>query len=211
MGFPESENWIYAAVLFLCRASLGRCEHTKRGGFWFPGFARSRKSAGPCELRRHLRPPSRWIYHFYIRSSEHMKDARTIEATRAAPAPRVAPPAESCGILAFDEKRVGQVRAAMLPPNTVSDLADIFRLLAHPTRLRIVHALAQHELCVCDLAQILDLSVSATSHQLRALRQAKLVRCRMSGKFAYYSVGDRVALNLSRAATRHLANGEDER
>lgn len=136
-----------------------------------------------------------------------MKDARAIGAT----APSVAPPAETCGVFAFDEKRVGQVRAAMLPPDTVDDLADIFRLLAHPTRLRIVHALAQHELCVCDLAKILDLSVSATSHQLRAMRQAKLVRCRMSGKFACYSVGDRVALNLMRAAIRRIATGKGAR
>lgn len=74
--------------------------------------------------------------------------------------------------------------------DSVQLLAETFRVLGDPTRVKIVFALAHEELCVCDLATIVDASQSAVSHSLRALRQMDLVRYRKEGKIAYYSLDD---------------------
>jgi len=114
-----------------------------------------------------------------------------------------------CEVYYVDEERVGRVRSAMLADDLVEQVADIFKVLAHSTRVRILRALASEELCVCDLAQVLGLSISAVSHQLRTMRQMKLVRCRMDGKLAYYSLRDRFVSALLEDGVRHL-NGEEE-
>lgn len=109
-----------------------------------------------------------------------------------------------CEVLYVDEDRVNRVREAMLPDDLVQQVADTFKVLAHPTRVRILRALAREELCVCDLARVIGLSISATSHQLQALRATKLVRFRMDGKLAYYTPSDRFVLALLDDGVRHL-------
>lgn len=110
-----------------------------------------------------------------------------------------------CEVYYVDEDRVGRVRDAMLPDDLVDQVAETFKVLAHPTRVRILRALAAEELCVCDLAQVLGMSISAISHQLRAMRQTKLVRHRTEGKLVYYSLRDRFVLALLEDGVRHLA------
>ena len=73
---------------------------------------------------------------------------------------------------------------------TLDDLADLFKLFGDTTRVRILWALSKGELCVCDIAQLLEMGQSAISHQLRILRQARLVRCRREGKNAIYALDD---------------------
>lgn len=70
------------------------------------------------------------------------------------------------------------------------DLADLFRLFGDSTRVRILYQLIESPLCVCDIANRLDMTQSAISHQLRLLKQAKLVRSRRNGKTALYSLAD---------------------
>jgi ArsR family transcriptional regulator len=89
-----------------------------------------------------------------------------------------------------DELKVRRTQRVMKPPRAIADLAETFKVLGDPTRLRIVYALAQEELCVCDLATVLGVSQSGVSHSLRALRQMRLVRYRKAGKIAYYSLDD---------------------
>ncbi len=113
----------------------------------------------------------------------------------------------TCEVLLFDEERVRRARQGMLSDALLLDLAETFKVLAHPTRIRILRALAQEELCVCDLAQVLGLSVSATSHQLQAMRKMKLVQYRMDGKLAYYSMSDHYVLDLLNDALGHLTGG----
>ena len=113
-----------------------------------------------------------------------------------------------CEVRYVDEDRVKRVQEAMLAEDLVQRVADMFKLLAHPTRVRILRALASEELCVCDLAQVLGFSVSATSHQLRTMRQMKLVRYRMEGKLAYYSLRDPFVLALLDDGVRHLTGEE---
>lgn len=104
-----------------------------------------------------------------------------------------APPrsqAATCTVLSVDEERLALAKAAELPAAVVRDVADVFKILGDPTRLSILRALGSGELCVCELSEVLDLSVSAVSHQLRKLRDRGVVACRMDGRFAHYRVAD---------------------
>lgn len=102
--------------------------------------------------------------------------------------------------------RAGPVRSLLPPPRTVIALADIFGALADPTRLRILSALARGELCVCDLADVLDLSVSAVSHQLKLLRTLRLVKARKAGRQAFYSLDDGHVERLLQEGLRHVVD-----
>jgi DNA-binding transcriptional ArsR family regulator len=116
----------------------------------------------------------------------------------------------TCEVFLVDEDRVQRVRDSMLSDEVIEEVAEAFKVLAHPTRVRIVRALAGEELCMCDLAQVLGISVSATSHQLQALRRMKLVRCRVDGKLAYYSLRDRFISALLDDGVGHVTNGGDQ-
>lgn len=124
---------------------------------------------------------------------------------RSAPALRFRAPAadDLCDVQCIDAKKVAKLRRLARPTNTVQLVADTFRVLGDPTRLRIVDALSQHELCVCDLALIVGASQSTVSHSLRALRQMRLVRYRRDGKIAYYSLDDEHIARLLPLAFQH--------
>lgn len=92
----------------------------------------------------------------------------------------------------------------MRPSESVGALAETFKVLGDPTRLRISSALAQEELCVCDLATLLGVSQSVVSHSLRALRQMRLVRYRREGKIAYYALDDAHIESLLAEGFRHI-------
>ncbi|MGN0034595.1 MAG: ArsR/SmtB family transcription factor [Coriobacteriales bacterium] len=85
---------------------------------------------------------------------------------------------------------VEEVSRRMPGEETLFDLAELFKVFGDSTRVRILSALSLHELCVNDLAYLLGMTQSAISHQLKALRVAKLVRSRKDGKVAYYSLDD---------------------
>jgi ArsR family transcriptional regulator len=92
----------------------------------------------------------------------------------------------------------------MLPKTQIENVAALFQCLGNVTRARILHALFSGELCVCDLAQILGLSVSAISHQLRLLRSLQLVKFRKAGKMAYYSIDDEHVRSLFALGLDHV-------
>ena len=81
-------------------------------------------------------------------------------------------------------------KRAISDDNTLYALADLFKVFGDPTRIRILYALSAQELCVCDIASVLDMTQSAISHQLRILKQMKLVKFRREGKTVYYSLAD---------------------
>ncbi|MDO8942808.1 MAG: metalloregulator ArsR/SmtB family transcription factor [Desulfobacterales bacterium] len=112
-----------------------------------------------------------------------------------------------CEIYYVNEEHVEKARKALSPEREISAVAETFRNLGDPTRVRILQALTVQELCVCDLAKLLGVSESATSHQLRVLRSQKLVRFRREGKMAYYSLDDEHVDNLLREALRHIREG----
>lgn len=86
----------------------------------------------------------------------------------------------------------------------VEALAETFRILGDPTRLRIVDALAEGELCVCDIAEHVGMSESAVSHQLRLLRAQRIVRGRREGRCVYYTLDDQHILDLFQQGLRHV-------
>lgn len=116
----------------------------------------------------------------------------------------VQPVSDACEVEFVDEARVKRVRRAMKTSDAVSALAETFKILGDPTRVRIAFALAREELCVCDLANLLGVSQSAVSHSLRALRQMKLVRFRKQGKIAYYTLDDEHISHLIDEGFRHV-------
>jgi DNA-binding transcriptional ArsR family regulator len=95
-------------------------------------------------------------------------------------------------------------RQLLLSPHTVDQIAETFRVLGDPTRVRILDALASGELCVCDIARLAGISESAVSHQLRLLRGMRLVRARRSGRQAFYSLDDQHIVHLLRLAVTHV-------
>lgn len=112
--------------------------------------------------------------------------------------------ADVCEVQFVDEARVHAAEQAMKSTASVQLLAETFKVLGDPTRVRVTWALAQEELCVCDLARLLGLSQSTVSHSLRALRQLRLVSYRRSGKIAYYRLDDPHVAALLRDGFRHL-------
>jgi DNA-binding transcriptional ArsR family regulator len=97
---------------------------------------------------------------------------------------------DTCEDLYVDQDRVERVREGLEADDTIMRLAETFKLLGDPTRTKMLMALAREELCVCDLAGLLEVSSSAVSHQLRLLRNADLVKYRRQGKMAYYTLSD---------------------
>ena len=92
----------------------------------------------------------------------------------------------------------------MMAAPTVQALADTFRVLGDPTRVRILDALSAGELCVCDIASLVGISESAVSHQLRLLRGMRLVRPRRDGRQVFYAVDDQHIIELLRQALTHV-------
>lgn len=96
-------------------------------------------------------------------------------------------------------------RGAPLPADTITALADTFRILADPTRVRIVDALATGQLCVHEISERIGLSESAVSHQLRLMRGMRIVRGRREGRCVYYTLDDQHVLDLFQLGLRHVS------
>ena len=94
-----------------------------------------------------------------------------------------------------------------MPDAAVQALSDMFRMLGDPTRVRILDVLTGGELCVCDLAELVGISESAASHQLRLLRGMRLVRPRRAGRQVYYSIDDQHIISLFQQGLRHVTRG----
>jgi ArsR family transcriptional regulator len=96
-------------------------------------------------------------------------------------------------------------RAALPLDEEIQDTSDTFKVLAHPTRVKMIRALASGELCVCEISEIIGLSVSATSHQLHQLRNLRIVRSRTEGKLVHYSIQAPFVVALLDSCTRHIS------
>jgi DNA-binding transcriptional ArsR family regulator len=109
-----------------------------------------------------------------------------------------------CDVFHLDPSRLAELRGALIGEDAVTDLAETFRALGDPTRVRLLDALSHGELCVCDLATLIGLSESAVSHQLRLLRNLRLVKPRRAGRMVFYALDDRHIMTLFRQGLRHV-------
>ncbi|MDY7091616.1 MAG: metalloregulator ArsR/SmtB family transcription factor [Acidobacteriota bacterium] len=158
---------------------------------------RARDLLGPTLPRGQLRTGLTFVVHFDI-----------LMIVMGEPAIKDPVPDGACEVLLFDEELVKRARERILSDEQAQEIAEQFKMLAHPTRVQILRALADQELCVCDLAQVLDLSVSATSYQLQLMRRLKLVRYRRTGKFAYYRVSSEFVSAMLKDGLFHLGQCE---
>ena len=111
---------------------------------------------------------------------------------------------DTCEELCEHPHLICLARAQIPATHTIIDLAETFKILGDPTRLKILHVLTNNELCVCDIAAALGMGQSAISHQLRILRCAKLVKYRKEGKSAWYSLDDDHVLLLMHQGLEHI-------
>ncbi len=109
-----------------------------------------------------------------------------------------------CDVVRIDAEKVERLRPAV---EATRGVAGLFKALADDTRARIAYALSQEELCVCDLASLLRVSLATASHHLRVLRQTGLVRYRREGKFVYYALDDDHVVRILRDALDHFREG----
>lgn len=97
---------------------------------------------------------------------------------------------ECCDVTCVHNDTVKKVREKMPEDALLGELADFYKVFADATRIRILCVLLESEMCVCDLAEVLGMTQSAISHQLRVLKQMKLVKNRREGKTVFYSLAD---------------------
>ena len=100
------------------------------------------------------------------------------------------PMSDRCQSNVIHQEVVDEVARHMLPAALFEDAAGFFKVMGDGTRFKILWALDQREMCVCDLSHLLNMSMSAVSHQLRRLRESKLVKSRREGKMVFYTIAD---------------------
>ena len=111
---------------------------------------------------------------------------------------------ECCEIHEVHENLVHQIEDGMPSEEKIQNLVDFYKVFGDVTRVKILCVLFQSELCVCDLAEVLGMTQSAVSHQLRVLKQAKLVKNRRDGKIVYYSLADAHIQSILNQGMEHI-------
>lgn len=113
--------------------------------------------------------------------------------------------ADCCDLLCTHEEIIQKVRETMPDEDTLFDLTELFRIFGDSTRVRILYVLFEAEMCVCDIAALLGMTQSAISHQLRALKNARLVKGRREGKVVFYSLADDHVKTIIDQGLEHIA------
>lgn len=111
---------------------------------------------------------------------------------------------EFCECTVIHEEAVKSVKQTIPEDGVIYDLAEFFKVFADSTRMKIIYALMEQELCVCDIANIVQTTQSAISHQLRILKQAKLVKFKKVGKVVYYSLDDEHIAQIVMKGREHI-------
>ena len=111
---------------------------------------------------------------------------------------------EQCDFIAVHQGIVDKVNKVLPDEEELQDLADFFRVFADSTRIKILYLLSQSEMCVCDIASLLNMGQSAISHQLRILKQMRLVKYRRDGKTVFYSLSDNHIQSILAQGKNHI-------
>ena len=109
-----------------------------------------------------------------------------------------------CEVNIIHQDKVDEVKKIMPEDGLILELAELFKVFADSTRMKIIYALMEGELCVCDIAGIVGTTQSAISHQLRILKQSKLVKHRKEGKVVYYSLDDEHISEIVKKGREHI-------
>ncbi len=112
---------------------------------------------------------------------------------------------EKCEYMHVHEDIIQKVNEQMPDEEILYDLAELFKIFGDSTRIKILYALFESEMCVCDIAQLLNMTQSAISHQLRSLKQSKLVKYRREGKTVFYSLADSHVRTIINQGLEHVA------
>ena len=112
---------------------------------------------------------------------------------------------EQCEFMHVHEDIVAQVEKNMPDEELLYDLAELFKLFGDSTRIKILYVLNESEMCVCDIARLLGMTQSAISHQLRALKQSRLVKARREGKTVFYALADGHVHTILSQGMEHVA------
>ena len=112
--------------------------------------------------------------------------------------------AEVCDLQHVHEGVVDDVRMKMPDDEKLTDLADLYKIFSDATRVKILYYLLNSELCVCDMASLLDMNSPAVSHHLRILKQSKLVKSKKVGKEAIYSLADEHVATILKNGMEHI-------
>lgn len=113
---------------------------------------------------------------------------------------------DRCETECVHQEAVQSVKESEEDPQRLIDLAELFKALSEPSRLRIIHSLLKRELCVCDLSDALGMQQSAVSHQLRVLRNLRIVKRRKEGKMMFYSIDDQHIESLFLQGLHHISH-----
>lgn len=111
---------------------------------------------------------------------------------------------ESCNCNVIHEDIITKVKENMIDEELLYDLSDLYKVFGDTTRIKILHVLSISEMCVCDISTLLGMKQSSVSHQLKTLRQAKLVKYRRSGKVVYYSLDDTHVEEIFKQGLAHI-------
>ena len=110
-----------------------------------------------------------------------------------------------CEYMHVHEDIVAKVNQEMPDDGTLYDLAELFKIFGDSTRIKILYVLFESEMCVCDIAKLLNMTQSAISHQLRSLKQSKLVKFRREGKTVFYSLADTHVQTIINQGMEHVS------
>jgi len=111
---------------------------------------------------------------------------------------------ECCESSEIHEELLRTVRQKLPPEEQLYDLAELFKVFGDSTRMRILFVLFEAEVCVCDLAEALNMTVSAISHQLRILKQSKLVKSEKVGRSVFYALADEHVRSIVEQGMEHI-------
>ena len=116
----------------------------------------------------------------------------------------------NCDCNIIHKESVYNTKEKLKELTTLSDVANFFKILGDITRVKILFALDNNEMCVCDIANVLNMTKSAVSHQLAVLRKSNIVKCRRSGKEVYYTLDDDHINKLFEIGLEHIYHEEEK-
>lgn len=117
----------------------------------------------------------------------------------------------NCDCNAIHESVVKDIRKGMLSDKVINEVASFFKIVGDPTRTKILSILDKNELCVCDIANLLNMTKSSISHQLKTLKEAGIVKCNRVGKEVYYTLDDEHVSEVFEVALYHIGHKKEKK